>query len=88
MNRNNLPDILHRIIKDLGGSATMMDIFKKFWVLHGKDLNEKDDIFYTWNYDIRWAATELRKQGRMKPARSRENMHGANASPTGIWEIT
>ena len=42
----------------------------------------------TWNYDIRWAATELRKNGRMKPAHSKENPEElVDESPKGIWEI-
>lgn len=45
-------------------------------------------MFYTWNYDIRWAATELRKEGRMKPAYSKENPGElVDESPKGIWEI-
>ena len=44
MERKDLPDILYRIIKDLGGSATMMEIFRKFWTLHGKALKENEDL--------------------------------------------
>ena len=87
MTRKDLPEILYKIIKDLGGSARMMEIFQKFWALHGKSLSERDDLFYTWNYDIRWAATQLRKQKRMKKARTKENTHGADISPTGVWEL-
>lgn len=87
MTRKDLPDILYQLIKELGGSAPMMTIFRKFWINHKSELKEVDDIFYTWNYDIRWAATKLRKEGRMKPASRQENTHGSNFSPTGIWEI-
>ncbi len=85
--RNALPSILYDILKQFGGSATMMDVFKKFWADNKHKLNEADDIFYTWNYDIRWAATQLRKQGKMKPATTKENTHGSNMSPKGVWEI-
>lgn len=87
MNRNDLQNILYELIDELGGRAYMMDIFRLFWKKHGKELKESDDIFYTWNYDIRWAATQLRKQGRMKPASSKENTRGDSSSPKGIWEI-
>jgi len=89
MKREDLPDILYNIIKSFpNGSATMQQIFRRFWNLYKKKLNEADDIFYTWNYEIRWAATELRKQGRMKPAHSRENTRGGeDTSRIGIWEI-
>ena len=29
-------------------------------------------MFYTWNYDIRWAATKLRKVVRMKQAKDKK----------------
>lgn len=87
MERNDLPDFLYKIIDELGGKASMMSIFRKFWEKHGKELSSADDMFYTWNYDIRWAATQLRSQGRMKPAFTKENTHGAPMSPRGIWEI-
>lgn len=87
MTRKDLPDILYQLIKELGESATMMTIFRKFWKDHKSELNENDDFFYTWNYDIRWAATKLRKEGRMKNASRQENTHGLNASPNGVWEI-
>lgn len=87
MKRTDLPNILYQIIEELGGRAKMMDIFKSFWAKYKNVLNENDDIFYTWNYDIRWAATQLRKEKRMKPAKTIENTYGAPESPKGIWEI-
>ena len=45
-------------------------------------------MFYTWNNDNRWSATEIRKEGRMKPAHSKENPGElVDESPKGIWEI-
>lgn len=38
----------------------MMEVFRSFWKHYGQNFTESDDMFYTWNYDIRWAATELR----------------------------
>lgn len=78
MLREDLPNLLYKTIESLGGAAETMEIFRQFWKLYGDDLSEEDDLFYTWNYDIRWAATELRKFGRMKQAFQ---------SPKGIWEI-
>lgn len=75
MKKHDLIDSLYDTIKQLGGKAVMIDIFCKFGDLHGKNLNTYDDLFCTWNYDICWAATELRKQGKMKPASTKENPH-------------
>ena len=88
MVRNDLPDLLYKTIQSLGGKASMMDIFREFWKLYASKLDPAEDMFYTWNYDIRWAATELRKNGRMKPAHSKENPEElVDESPKGIWEI-
>lgn len=88
MVRNDLPDLLYKTIQSLGGKASMMDIFREFWKLYANKLDPAEDMFYTWNYDIRWAATELRKNGRMKPAHSKENPGELeDESPKGIWEI-
>lgn len=78
MTRYDLPDILYDAIKDMGGQTNIIDICKYVWEKHASELQSAGDLFYSWQYDIRWAATELRKSGRMK---------AANLSPRGIWEI-
>ena len=78
MTKTDLPDLLYKTIKNLGGKATTINIFKEFYKLYENDLKNSGDLFYTWNYDIRWAATELRKTKRMKLA---------SDTSKGIWEI-
>ena len=87
MKRDDMPDILYDIIWQMGGRAKMIDIFKKFWQDYYDELSKSGDLFYTWNYDIRWAATKLRKAGRMKQAKEQENTYGQDISSKGIWEI-
>jgi len=78
MTRYDLPDILYKAIKDMGGQTNIIDVCKYIWKKYKTDLQHSGDLFYSWQYDIRWAATELRKSGRMKTA---------EISPRGIWEI-
>lgn len=78
MTRYDLPDMLYAAIKAMGGKTNIIDVCKYFWEHHGPELQSSGDLFYTWQYDIRWAATELRKSKRMK---------AAEISPRGIWEI-
>ena len=52
---------------------------KHFWDTYEQDLRDSGNLFYTWQYDIRWAATELRKDGDMKPAEE---------SRKGVWELS
>ncbi|MBT9448783.1 hypothetical protein ICN84_01690 [Akkermansia glycaniphila] len=87
MTRKDLPNILYQLLQKLGGKASMMTIFREFWKVYGNQLSPTDDMFYTWNYDIRWAATQLRQQKRMRGASTKENTHGVPVSPKGIWEI-
>ena len=70
-----LADALHR----LGGSASIVDVCRELWQAHEPELRLSGDLFYTWQYDVRWAAYELRQNGRMKPD---------SESPSGIWELT
>jgi len=66
-------------LHNLGGSACILDICKEIWREH-KEL--KDDslyLFYTWQYDLRWAADVLRTEGLLKPAKE---------SIRGIWELS
>lgn len=78
MNRDDLPDILYSSIKAIGGQVDIISVCKYFWAHYKTELELSGDLFFTWQYDIRWAATELRKTKRMKPA---------EVSPRGIWEI-
>ena len=78
MTRYDLPDILYSAIKEMGGQTNIIDVCKYVWEKHAPELQSAGDLFYSWQYDIRWAATELRKTGRMK---------AAELSPRGIWEV-
>lgn len=62
----------------MGGKGTILEIRKVFWAKYEEELKGSGNLFYTWQYDIRWAATELRKSKRMK---------AAELSKKGIWEL-
>ena len=78
MTKEMLPDLLYSVLRDMGGHGSIIGICKQFWCKYENELKNSGDLFYTWQYDIRWAATALRKTGRMKDA---------NLSPNGVWEI-
>ena len=75
----DLVDWLYESLKKLEGSASITDVCKQIWMDHEQDLKKSGDLFYTWRYDIRWAAFELRKKGLMK---------SSNISSKGIWELS
>ena len=64
---------------DLGGSAGIVTICQWVWSDKEAELRKSGDLFYTWQYDIRWAATRLRHAGRLK---------SASATPAGVWALT
>ena len=55
-------------LKRKGGRAKLIDVARDLWANHEQELRRMDDLFYTWQYDMRWAATALRKDGIMEPA--------------------
>lgn len=77
-NKHDLLDWLHEALKSLGGKGRIAELCKYIWENHEKELRQSGDLFYTWQYDIRWAAHQLRKSKKMKPQAS---------SLKGIWEL-
>ena len=61
------------------GAATMIDVSKRIWEEHEQDLRSNGDMFFRWQYSMRWAATTLRHEGILEPA---------NHSDRGIWVLT
>ena len=78
MTKDHLPELLIDCLKELGGEATIVQVCKCFWRHYEDELKHSGDLLYTWQYDIRWAATELRKAGKMIDA---------NESPRGLWQL-
>lgn len=63
---------------ELGGRGHLIAVAKVIWKKHEQELLRSGDLFYTWQYDMRWAANKLRSAKVMKPA---------DLSPSGIWEL-
>jgi hypothetical protein len=74
----DLDDWVHDALVEFGGRGRIVDICKFIWKHHEQHLRNSGDLFYTWQYDMRWTADHLRRSGVMKQA---------NNSPKGIWEL-
>ena len=61
--RADLPEWALEALAELGGTAHPVEVAKVVWRRHEPDLRASGDLFYTWQYDLRWAGTTLRKQG-------------------------
>jgi hypothetical protein len=47
-------------LQERGGTGSLLDVAKAVWKAHGAEIEEGGDIFYTWQYELRWAAKLLR----------------------------
>lgn len=74
----DLDEWVHDALVELGGRGRIVDVCKYIWHNHERQLRDSGDLFYTWQYDMRWATDHLRRAGVMKPA---------TVSPKGVWEL-
>ena len=65
-------------LRELGGSARLIDISKYIWQHYQNELEIAGDLFYRWQYILRWVGTQLRNDGIMLPAAE---------SPSGLWVL-
>ena len=77
--RDVLKDWVLEALQSLDGKAKVIQITRKIWEQHKGDLDEADKLFYTWQYDMRWAAKVLRDEGKLMPAKD---------IPRGTWAVT
>ena len=76
--RENLRKWLLEALKANNGSASIVKVCRHVWQNHENELRRSGDLFFTWQYDIRWTATRLRKEGIMR---------AVDLSPKGTWEL-
>lgn len=78
--RADVADWIVDALQALGGEAHMHLVARKLWEQSGKKLTTADAMFYTWQYDMRWAAQKLRDQGRLLNS-------GNSDLPKGVWAL-
>ena len=54
------------------GEASILDTAKHIWHHHKSEIEKSGDGFYTWQYDMRWAAQVLRDEGKLIVAPNRK----------------
>lgn len=75
----DLPLWVKQALIELGGTGTIVAVAEVIWRHHESELQLSGDLFFTWQYDMRWAANTLRRSGEIKPA---------ELSPRGVWELS
>jgi hypothetical protein len=76
--KDDVTDWVVNALKALGGRASLVAVARQIWSSHESELRSSGDLFFTWQYDMRWSANILRAKGTMKPAQ---------VSGNGIWEL-
>lgn len=77
--RDDLQDWVYQALENLGGTGRIVDVAKHIWENRSQELQASGDMFYTWQYDMRWAATKLRKSKKILPAEK---------SKKGEWRLS
>lgn len=47
------------------GPSTVTEIAKYIWNNHEAELRASGNLFYTWQYDMRWAGQALQGEGKL-----------------------
>ena len=61
-----------------GGRSKIVQVAEHIWLNHESELRASEGLFYTWQYDMRWAATKLRREGKLL---------SEDVSPRGLWVL-
>lgn len=64
-------------LANLGGRAHHVRVAEAIWLRHETELRASGDLFYTWQYDLRWAKQELQNAGVLT----------AKPKPRGTWAL-
>ncbi len=76
--KHDLVDWLYDALSNSGGEGRIAELCKYVWEMHENELRASGDLFYTWQYDIRWAAHQLRKKGVIQ---------SDTLSKKGVWKL-
>ena len=66
--KHDLQDWVQQALKRIGGRGTLTDVAKEIWRAHESDLRSSGDLFFTWQYDMRWAAQKLQDERKLSKA--------------------
>ena len=67
-NRDDLQKWVLQALRANGGTGNIVQVAKYLWTHHESELRASGDMFFTWQYDMRWACTKLRERKLVQPA--------------------
>ncbi|WP_083762481.1 hypothetical protein [Parvibaculum lavamentivorans] len=63
--REELRNWVYEAVRSNGGKASIVTVAKHIWEHHEAELRTSGDLFYKWQYEMRWAAQQLRNSKKM-----------------------
>jgi hypothetical protein len=69
MDRQTLVPIVVKAVRHYRGRADHAAVAKYIWENYERDLKRAGRFFYKWQYEARWAADELKRQGILEPTK-------------------
>ena len=76
--KHDLTEWILMALRSGGGELHHIRVAELVWERHESDLRESGDLFFTWQYDLRWAAQDLRDSGLLQKVSGRSD---------GIWRL-
>jgi hypothetical protein len=64
-NREDLKEWVYQAVRENAGQTKLAKVARHIWKRHEEELRKSGDLFYTWQYEMRWAAQKLRNEGRL-----------------------
>ncbi|MBC7137334.1 MAG: hypothetical protein H5U17_01090 [Defluviimonas sp.] len=75
--KDDLKHWVAEAVSEAGGESRVIDIAKWIWLHHESDLRKSGDMFFKWQYDMRWAGQALVQDGTLNKTTRR-----------GYWKLT
>lgn len=73
-----LEDWVLDALRSMDGEGTVVQVAEWIWRNHEDGLRRSGTLFYTWQYDMRWAAQNLRDRGTLLATRR---------GPSSVWRL-
>lgn len=61
--KQDLQQLVLDALKRIGRPASVAEVAAEIWNANEHDLRASGELFYTWQYDMRWAAQKLQERG-------------------------
>ena len=63
--REQLKEWVYQAVQKNQGKTKLVNVARHIWDHHEQELRNSGDLFYTWQYEMRWAAQKLRDEGKL-----------------------